>query len=60
MVGGEPIVMAEVILRLNAASSPSSFGLELQPLLMANPGIQFSVIRKGEYVEVIQHEHDDG
>ena len=60
MVGGEPIVMAEVILRLNAASSPSSFGLELQTLLMANPGIQFSVIRKGEYVEVIQHEHDDG
>jgi len=59
MVGGCVWVMVKPLLTLNAASSPSSFGLEVMTLLMANPDMLFGIQRRGEIVEVMLIESVD-
>ena len=60
MVGMGLLYMGKVLVRINAASSPSAFGLEVMTLLMANPDIRFEIVRRGEIVEVRELERSDG
>ena len=59
MVGSGGVGMGKVLLRLNAASPPSLFGVELMTLLMANPDTDFVIKRDGEVVEVRVLDSDD-
>lgn len=58
-VGGVGWVMGKVLLRINAATSPAAFGLDIQTLLMANPDVLFGVRRTGEVVEVFEIDSPD-